>query len=136
MRINSIKSSMVNEFISRFTERMSEEDIEIYDIDRGNTWFKFRAKRTYNKPYCGGGVKYGQSCAQLNGSWYSPTWKQAKHLHWEEWKMINDTINDILDDLDASGSFQSWFDGKKQWIRRKGVVKWYDGEAQCLSLVG
>lgn len=101
--------------------------IEFYDVVVGSDSLKFRAKRAFNKPYAGGGMKLGVSCASLNPSYFGGferKTKMAKHLHWEEWAVINDIINSICDEHDLGGSFKSWFDGKENWIRRNGEQLW------------
>ena len=124
MKITKINPEKIADFVLLFTAKMEKHDIELYDMELKAKSFKFRARRTFNKPCLGGGMKYGQPIQR-----YSGKLKMARHLHWEEWKLINDSINDILDILDAHGSFKSWFDGENRWIRQNGIVKWYDGES-------
>ena len=83
----------------------------------------FRVSRLFNKPYAGGGMKFGNPIGC--GNYYQPTIRQAKHLHWEEWAIVNDLINDICDKYDLGGSLKSWFDGELQWVRRNGVQQWW-----------
>lgn len=97
--------------------------IELYDINYPTrTSVSFRAKRQFNKPYYGGGTKFGAPC--YNSNYYTPSAKNAKHLHWEEWAILNDLINDICDCYELGGSCQSYFDGEKQYIRRDGNKQW------------
>ncbi len=111
-------------FITKMQDILNAYGIELWDISYPTkSSVKFRASRTFNKPYCGGGMKYGQPIPNPYG-FINGNIKQAKHLHWEEWAVINDTLNRVCDAYDLGGSCKSWFDAAPQWVRRNGVQLW------------
>jgi len=130
MKVTRLKN--VSLFEMQLKEHLAQHKIELYDIKYPSaSSISFRARRTYNKPYVGGGVKYGEPIARnglgmlLYPSILEPKFRQSKVLHWEEWALINNTINDLCDKENQGGSLKSWFDGGLRWIRQNGVVMWY-----------
>jgi hypothetical protein len=122
MKVTKIKKGMVNAFITKLTENLKELRIDLYDVECTSTSVKFRAERDHNLLYAGGGMRNGQPIRQ--NAYYTPKLKQAKYLHYEEWALVNDAINEILDDLDGGGSCLTYFDGERQYIRENGEKLW------------
>ena len=126
-----------NLLLMALQKRLMEFCIELFDIEIGRKNLKFRAKRTFNKPYAGGGVKWGEPAN--NNDWHYPKMRQARYLHYEEWALINDTINDVCDEYGLGGRFSSWFDGKQRLIRdctQENPVLWsgdYDYHMELLE---
>ena len=98
--------------------------IILYDVSfPTRSSFKFRAKRSFNKLYCAGGLKFGVPVGNAFSGYHGPL-RQAAHLHWEEWACINDLINDICNRYDLKGTFKSYFDGDYQFVRKNGIRTW------------
>ena len=122
MKITKLTNTKL--FKAKLITRLKKHDIELYDVEIiSKSAVKFRARRTFNKPYCGGGIKYGQPIGNFFFS--APKLRQTKHLHWEEWALVNNTINEICDEYGLNGTCRSWFDGCSQYIRKDGVIQWY-----------
>ena len=121
MRINKLNQPQL--LLSKLQYSLSNFGIELYDVDHpSKTSVKFRARRLFNKDYCGGGMKYGSPIGNSFG--YHGTIRQASHLHWEQWAIINDLINDICDTYELGGCIKSQVDGCQQWVRIKGKREW------------
>ena len=123
MLINKLKTNFGPSVLEReLRKRLKDFSIELYNIEMTSKSLKFRAKRTYNNKYVGGGVRFGDAIYFNN--FYQPKWKNAKHLHWEEWAVINDLINVICDEHDLDGSCKIFFDRQNQYIRKNGERWW------------
>jgi hypothetical protein len=114
------------EFLGLLVPGLREIGIVIHNVSGPtSTSLQFRAKRLFNKPYVGGGMKFGEPISNF------PSKSKMRHsLHWEEWSYLNDLVNDICDKLNCGGSLKSYFDGELTWIRRDGKKQWKSGLTQ------
>lgn len=117
-------------FITKLEYYLKPYGIELHQVEyRTRSSVNFRASRVFNKPYTGGGVKFGAAIAvngfgQLLSNIVTPKFKQSKVLHWEEWAVINYLINHICDEFQLQGQCKSYFDFKTQYIRKNGIQTW------------
>jgi hypothetical protein len=123
MKVNKIKKGMTELFITKLESVLREARIELYDVFILNPCaVKFRAKRDHSLLYCAGGMRNGQPIHY--NPFFTRKLRKSKCLHYEEWALVNDAINEILDDLDANGTCKSFFDGGQVYIRKDGVKLW------------
>jgi len=118
------KLTKPGKFINTLRQVLKPYGITVYGVSYpSNSSVKFRAERVFHKPYAGGGM--------IDGKPFSvhASLKQAKSLHWEEWALVNHSINRICDEYELFGQCKSWFrsesgEGMEVYIRKNGNVEW------------
>lgn len=120
MKVTSLNNPQ--KLLTELEQSLLPLGIILYDISLPtNSSIKFRAKRTYNKSYVAGGMKYGNP---VHVGSFTPAPRLAKHLHYEEWACINDLINDICNTYQLNGTCRSYFDQNCTYIRKNGDTLW------------
>lgn len=108
--------------LSKLQYSLKQFGIELYNIELTRSSVKFRAKRLFNKPYYAGGTKFGNPV--YSNIYYTPKSRKLNCLHWEEWAIINDLINDICSTYQLGGKLRSYFEGAIRDIRSNNRAVW------------